>query len=420
VPRPSPASDLNRFGLSLRFLKPLLMRACGQKSVRYSTVMTKPVAVILRKDLARTLRQGHPWVWRDAIIDPGNISSGEIVAVESKQGRAIVYGYWDARSPIAIRVLDLTPVEDKNALFCRRLGNALAMRRAHLDLRRTTTFRWVHGEADRLPGIHVDVYADVVSLRFDGEGSRACYRDLPDLLMNCSADLPIRKVVDRDSRFETGEEVEVLENGVRFIVDVGRGQKGGLFLDQRENRQAVAERARGKTLLNLFGYTGGFSVHAACAGATRTDTVDIARPAIEAARRNFQCNLLDLAHTGLHAADVFDFLGKAIARGETWDIVVSDPPSFAPSKNSLDAARKSYLRLHRLVAQVVGKGGLLCAASCSSHISRAEFLTLVKKGVEQAGRKFELECYRGAGLDHPTLPMFPEGDYLKFALGKVG
>jgi 23S rRNA (cytosine1962-C5)-methyltransferase len=382
--------------------------------------MRRPAKVALRKDLSRTLRQGHPWVFRDAIANgPGGLSPGALVVVVDKQDREVAFGYWDAHSPIAIRILDLGPIEDKAALVRRRLQAALAMRRARLDLGTTNAFRWVHGEADRLPGIHVDVYADVVSLRYDGQGSRAFYEDLPALLASATLDFPVRKVIDREARTQHAEEVEVVENGVRFIVDVGRGQKGGLFLDQRENRIAIAKQAQGKSVLNLFGYTGGFSVHAACAGATSTDTVDIARPAIAAARRNFECNHLDLAHARFHAGDVFDFLEGAISRHEAWDIVVSDPPSFAPSKTSVAAARRTYLRLHRLAAQVVSPGGLLCAASCSSHLPRSDFLTLVKTGVHQAGRRFALESYTGAGLDHPTLPVFPEGDYLKCALGKV-
>jgi 23S rRNA (cytosine1962-C5)-methyltransferase len=381
--------------------------------------MSRPVTLALRKDLSRRLRQGHPWVFREALAHRAGIAPGEIVAVVDKQGRAVAFGFWDARGPIAVRVLDLVPVDDPATLVRRRLQTALAMRRARLDLATTNAFRWVHGEADRLPGIHVDVYADVASVRYDGDGSRAFYADLPDLLAQSAPDLPLRKVIDRDARTQHDDELEILEHGVRFIVDVGRGQKGGLFLDQRDNRLAIAARAKGKTVLNLFGYTGGFSLHAARAGAARTDTVDIARPAMAAARRNFERNGLDLARAGFHAHDAFPFLEKAIEQHEAWDIVISDPPSFAPSKNSLPAARRSYLRLHRLAAQVVKPGGLLCAASCSSHLPRDEFLTLVKTGVHQAGRRFVLEALTGAGLDHPTLPVFPEGDYLKCALGKV-
>jgi 23S rRNA (cytosine1962-C5)-methyltransferase len=266
----------------------------------------------------------------------------------------------------------------------------------------------------------VDVYADVAAVRFDGGGSRAFYRDLPGLLASAGGEaLRIRKVIDREKRDGQPEEVEVLEHGARFLVDVGRGQKGGLFLDQRENRQAVARLAQGKSLLNLFGYTGGFSIHAALAGATRTDTVDSAGPAIAAARRNFERNRLDFARAGFFAEDAFAFLEEAGAGGQTWDVVVCDPPSFAPSQRNLPAARRSYLRLHRLAARVTSPGGTLAAASCSSHVSRTEFLALLSRGVAAAGRRFVLESYAGAGPDHPTLPAFPEGDYLKFALGRV-
>ncbi len=381
--------------------------------------MRVPAALRLRKDLGRTLRQGHPWVFREAIENRLDLAPGELVHVVDKRGREVAFGYWDARGPIAVRVVDLDPIADQAGLVRQRLSAALAMRRARLDLETTNAFRWVHGEADRLPGIHVDVYADILSVRYDGEGSRAFYADLPTLLSSCAEDLPVRKVIDRELRTQHSEEVEIREHGVRFIVDVGRGQKGGLFLDQRDNRLAVAKLARGKSMLNLFGYTGGFSIHAACAGAIRTDTVDIARPALTAARRNFGINGLDLARAGFHAADAFDFLQEAISRHEAWDIVVSDPPSFAPSQGSVAAARRTYLRLHCLAAQVVKPGGMLCAASCSSHVPRDLFLALVKSGVHQAGRRFLLAQYSGAGLDHPTLSVFPEGDYLKFALGQV-
>jgi 23S rRNA (cytosine1962-C5)-methyltransferase len=342
-----------------------------------------------------------------------------VVSVTDKHGRVLVYGYWDARSAIAVRVLDRAPVADREALIRTRLIAAFDMRRARIDLRTTTAFRWVHGEADRLPGIHVDVYGDVATVRFDGEGSRGFYRDLARLLIECGTGLGLHRVVDREHRGRDHDEVEVLENGLRFVVDLGHGQKGGLFLDQRDNRVALAGLATGKTVLNLFGYTGGFSVHAAHAGAASTDTVDIARPAIAAARRNFRINGLDVQRGQFHACDVFSFLEAAASQGRTWDIVISDPPSFAPSKNSLGAARRSYLRLHTMASKVVSSGGLLAAASCSSHIGRKEFLGLVSSGVHQAGRRFVLERYTGAGLDHPTLSVFPEGDYLKFALGKV-
>ena len=172
-------------------------------------------------------------------------------------------------------------------------------------------------------------------------------------------------------------------------------------------------------MLNLFGYTGGFAVHAAVAGARRTDTVDLAKPAIEAARRNFELNGLSLANAGFYAQDAFEFLTEAIKRGDQWDIVISDPPSFASKKDAVPAARRAYERLHRLAATVTKPGGFLFAASCSSHFGRDGFLESIDAGARQAGRRWVFESLRGAAFDHPVLPAFPEGDYLKFAIGRV-
>jgi 23S rRNA (cytosine1962-C5)-methyltransferase len=147
--------------------------------------------------------------------------------------------------------------------------------------------------------------------------------------------------------------------------------------------------------------------------------VDAAAPALAAARANFGRNGLSLAAAGFHATDAFDFLERAATRGQRWDVVISDPPSFAPSRKALPAARRAYRRLHQLASAVVAPGGLFCPASCSSHFSREEFLASVADGVRRAGRRWRLEELRGAGFDHPVLAEFPEGDYLKFALGRV-
>jgi 23S rRNA (cytosine1962-C5)-methyltransferase len=384
--------------------------------------MPRPTPVRLRKNLARSLRQGHPWIYRDALTPPTTaLPDGALVEVLGKDGRPLVVGYWDVRSPIAVRVLG-PGVRDGARVVEERLRAALDRRLGRLDLGQTNAFRWVHGEADELPGIHVDVYGPVATVRFDGGGARAFYARLEDQLLELGRPLGLRTIVDRLARTQTGapaEALEVLENGLRFGVDLLHGQKGGLFLDQRENRADVRARAAGLSVLNLFGYTGGFSVYAAAGGARRTDTVDLAKPAIEAARDNFARNGLDARQAGFHAVDAFAFLEDARRQGRRWDLVISDPPSFAPRASALPAARKAYRRLHALAAAVTSGGGLFCPASCSSHFDRKEFLASVEDGVRAAGRAFTLLELRGAGFDHPTHRAFPEGDYLKFALTRL-
>lgn len=402
----------------------------------------KLARVTLRKRLARAIRGGHPWIYRDALVAPPPLPDGTTVLVVDANDRPLGCGFWDADSPIAVRVLGEVRQADLPAEIERRIGAALTRRLESIDRHETDAFRWIHGEADHLPGIHVDVYGAALSLRYDGAGARAFYRELPERLREVAgrADLAVESVVERRPRqaSDGGEEatgstdsgfgavtvfgakpegeIEIREHGLRFGVDLLRGQKGGLFLDQRENRALVRTLAEGRRVLNLFGYTGGFSIYAAAGGARETVTVDVAAPAIAAARRNFARNGLpsDRAHFG--AEDAFAFLARAAAAGEQFDLVVSDPPSFAPNRRALSTGLAAYRRLHRLCAGVTAPGGILCAASCSSHVGRDAFVATVREGVADAGRRAELRELRGAAIDHPVIPQFPEGDYLKFAV----
>ena len=393
--------------------------------------------VELRKRLERAIRGGHPWVFRDALAGTPRLPDGAVVQIGSRGGRALASGFWDARSPIAVRIIgDATAVGDVPAIVAARIGAALARRLAFIDRRETDAFRWIHGEADGLPGVHVDLYGEAASVRCDGAGAAAFYRGLPDQLREAAkaAGIALRTVVERRSARRGGpaggedrsavvlgrapaREIEVRENGLRFGVDLLHGQKGGLFLDQRDNRAVVRTLASGRSVLNLFGYTGGFSVYAAAGGARGTVTVDAAAPAIAAARRNFERNGLATDGARFVAGDAFAFLEQTARAGERFDLVISDPPSFAPSRRALATGLRAYRRLHRLCAAVTAPGGTLCAASCSSHVDGAAFLATVRDGARDAGRRFALVELRGAGADHPVMPQFPEGDYLKFAVG---
>jgi 23S rRNA (cytosine1962-C5)-methyltransferase len=412
---------------------------------------------VLGKNLARSIRRGHPWIFRDAIRDAPALSDGALVTVAAPDGQPLALGFWDARSAIAVRVLAAGAprgaAADAGAIVDARVTAALERRLAFIDRRHTNAFRLLHGEADALPGVHADLYGQAISIRFDGDGARAFYLDqvaLPALLAAIAERraLAVTSVIERKrggrERKRGGRErkpgaddiaqalvgtlpageVEVLENDLRFGVDLGRGQKGGLFLDQRDNRAHVRTLARGRRVLNLFGYTGGFSIYAAAGGATHTTTVDVAREAVQAAQRNFQRNQLPLEAAELHAVDAFEFLEKAAgaaAAGDrfSYDLVISDPPSFAPSRKALPAALRAYRRLHQLCATVTAPGGILCAASCSSHVDSDAFLRTVAEGAAAAGRRWVLDELRGAAADHPVAPQFPEGNYLKFAVGRL-
>jgi 23S rRNA (cytosine1962-C5)-methyltransferase len=390
------------------------------------TLRERYADVTLARALEARIRQGHPWIYRDALHAPPALADGTPVRLCGRDGTPLALGFWDAQSPIAVRLLTSDPGAALPPLVLARLASALGRRRERIDWQLTNAFRWVHGEADGLPGVHVDLYDRVASVRYDGEGARAFYRTLPDLLRAVGGQPGpagvqlVQQVIDRQDRADdSAGEIEVRENGLLFGVDLQRGQKGGLFLDQRDNRAEVGRHARDRRVLNLFGYTGGFSIYAAAGGARATDTVDLARPALEAARRNLERNGLAGGAHRVHAEDAFVFLERAAAAGQTWDIVISDPPSFAPRASAVPAALAAYRRLHALGAAVVADGGLFCPASCSSHVTRRDFLASVEDGAAAAHRRFLLQTLRGAGEDHPVVPWFPEGDYLKFAMGTL-
>ncbi len=210
--------------------------------------------------------------------------------------------------------------------------------------------------------------------------------------------------------------VEVEEHGVPFVVDLARGQKTGAFLDQRENRQRVGELARGRRVLNLFSYAGGFSLHAALGGATHVTSVDVASAAHATAQASFRVAGVDPSAHGFVTADVTAFLDSAREGArKQWDLIISDPPSYAPSEKALPRALSAYRALHGACAAVLAPGGILCAASCSSHVDAAAFLSTLDD-TALGDRDLAILELRGAGADHPTIAAFPEGRYLKFAV----
>ncbi len=359
--------------------------------------------------------------------------AGGIVALADDTGQPIGCGVWDPTSPIAVRVWSLDPKTRLDArLFRTRLEHAIAIRQRLFADGATTAYRLLNGEGDRVPGFVLDRYAHVAVLRIDGDAAKAI---APTLLRDVEEPLRaigITTLLERSGRRGEAPEIrplfgaaqdkiEVKEHGVPFVVDLARGQKTGAFLDQRENRRRVGElvarRARGGApvrVLNLFSYAGGFSLRAALAGGTVT-SVDVAMAAHATAQESFRLAGVDPRAHAFVTADCFAWLEGAAKRGERWDVVISDPPSFAPSEKAKPKGIAAYRSLHRACAAVVAEGGSFVAASCSSHVTAEDFAATLDDATLGRSDLRLLEQF-GPPPDHPTLPAFPEGRYLKLVV----
>jgi 23S rRNA (cytosine1962-C5)-methyltransferase len=378
---------------------------------------------ILVKNLRRAIKSGHPWVYRDA-LRPFRAPPGEVVTVRDAKKAFVARGIAE-EGPIAVRVWTTANEPIDEAFVRRRVAAAVALRR-QVTPADTDAVRLLNGEGDRLGGVHCDRYGRHALLRFDGAGA-VVWREavLAALLAEVEALDGVAMKTGR--RGETTVEaiagtlpdgpIEVREHGMRLLVDLQRGQKTGLFLDHRDSRRLVRQLARGLRVMNLYGYTGGFSIAAGLGGAAKVRTVDVAGPALALAERGWALNGLGPSLHETVKADVPKLL-ESEAPG-AWDLIVSDPPSFAPKESAVPAALESYRALHRRALELLGDGGLLLAASCSSHVGREAFETTVIEGASQARVVLQILGRWGADLDHPRMATFPESDYLKVLLCRV-
>ncbi len=382
--------------------------------------------VVVKRAAAGPLSRGHPWVWREAIVQSDARETAQEVAIQAEDGTVLGHGLFDPGSPIAVRVWGEGRIDE--ALFLQRLVRAMRRRERLFPDGETTAYRLVHGEGDRMPGVVIDRYGPVAVVRPDGMAADALVTRHGEALAAELSGAGVRSVVLRRPKagtrgFETvalhgepaPETLVVREHGVPFVVDLARGQKTGAFLDQRENRRRVGGLSAGKRVLNLFSYAGGFSLWAAVGGAKDVTSVDVAAGAHATAEASFRAAGQAGVKHELVTADAFAFLEGARRRGATWDVVISDPPSFAPSERALPRALASYRALHKACAAVIAPGGTLCASSCSSHVDAVAFTsTLDDQALARADLSL-LELF-GAPADHPTVAAWPEGRYLKFAI----
>lgn len=371
------------------------------------------MALELVKPLERALREGHPWVYRDAIR--GQARSGEVTDLLDRKGRFLARGIAE-EGPIAMRVWTTRDEALGADLVRDRLLRARQLRES-IDFGDTSAWRMVHGEGDRMPGVVIDRYGDYAVLRLDGACAELPW--LADVVWEWLRDAGVIGLLGKERRGEKGvrhlqgerapDPIRVRERGMVLEASLWHGQKTGLFLDHRESRARVRQLADGRRVLNLYGYTGGFSIAAGMGGAREVVTVDVAKPAIAMADASWRANELPDVHTG-QAEDVRAFLEADSSR---WDLIVSDPPSFAPNAKSKPAALEAYRKLHESCLGRLSRNGLYLAASCSSHVTAEDFAQTLRDGARAARCVLQILERWGGAADHPRLVAFPEGDYLK-------
>lgn len=380
----------------------------------------------------RWLSGGHPWVFRDD-VQSADAEPGSIVRVEDPRGAPLGSALFSAASKIALRMLESGDAAIDEGFWHERVARALALRtRAGLDDPRGAC-RVIAGDADGVPGLVVDRYADVLvaqcgtlaadrlrngifkHLRALGPWPIACCYDRSDASVRRLEGLEARvEVVDG----ELSAEVLVRERDLEFTVDVAHGHKTGHYLDQRENRAHAARHASGEDVLDAFSYDGLFGVRAALAGAKSVTCVDQSQAALERARANAERNRV-AERMRFDKADCMDDLRARSERGERFGVVIVDPPAFAKNRAALAGAERGYVELNRRAFELVRDGGVLVSASCSYNVRAAQFVEFLARASHVAGVRGVLEELRGAGADHPVLLTLPETAYLKCAFVRV-
>ena len=389
--------------------------------------MTK---IYLKKGRDESLKRFHPWVFSGAVAQVvGNPAEGDLVELYSAEGEFLAVGHYQVGS-IAVRVLSF----DRSALspdyFEQMLSKAAAVRRSvGLPSEQTNCFRLVHGEGDNLPGLIIDWYDGVCVMQAHSAGMFRARKQICTALQTVFGDA-LKAVYDKSSGtapFKAGldlvdgylykaegftdDEQTVMENGHRFIVDWTRGQKTGFFLDQRENRALVGRVSPGRKVLNLFCYTGGFSIYALAAGAERVDSVDSSARAMDMLERNVALNGFDASRHEGHCADAIEYL-KNCPKG-CYDLIIVDPPAFAKHRGVLKNALRAYQRLNASAIAAVAPGGLVFTYSCSQVVDKEAFAMAVFSAAAQTGRKVRILDRLNQPADHAVNIYHPEGEYLK-------
>lgn len=385
------------------------------------------IAVKLNKRAQALVKQGHPWVFSESIAKQSTSpSSGDLAIIyDNHTNKLIALGFYDVESPISIKIIHLgSPVDIDEAFFKQKINAAFALRKPLLKTN-TNAYRFLFGENDGMPSFIADVYAEVLVIKLYSELWLPYLKQILPHLVNQSKATSVvlrlsRSLEDKLSKYNLydgtvlygdldQEEVHFVEHGINFKANVIKGHKTGYFLDHRHNRQRVGALSKGKTVLDVFSYVGGFSVHALANGAKEVTSLDISEHALTVAQENAKLNKNNGNHK-IIVGDAFEKLQQLIQKGETYDVVIIDPPSFAKKVADVPKAIKKYAQVATFGSQLVATGGMLLLASCSSRVDATDFFEASEKAIKMT-RKFKFLDKTYHDIDHPI--SFPEGAYLK-------
>ncbi len=372
---------------------------------------------------------GHPWIFRSDIKHADSeIAPGSVVSVFASNGSFLAKAFYNPASQIALRVMSLQDEFIDEAFIRKRVSQALAYRRTFADLH---SCRLIFAESDRLPALIVDSFGDVLVLQCLALGMEPFKQMIVSALVDElhpsgiyeRNDVPVRSLEGLPQT--TGvlygtvpDRVEMMENGIRFLVDVKEGQKTGYFLDQKENRAAIAPFVRDRDVLDCFTHTGSFALHAGHYGAAKVTGVDISEYACSFAAENAALNGLS-DRVSFTCANAFDLLSDASRKGERYDTIILDPPAFTKSRSTVDRAARGYKEINLRAMKMIRPGGFLVTCSCSQHILPHHFLSIVQDAAKDAHVQLRQVEYRTQGRDHPILPQAPETQYLKCGIFQV-
>lgn len=381
----------------------------------------------LKRGKEESLKRFHPWIFSGAVqqID-GEPEEGEVVRIMTASNQFIAVGHWQIGS-IVVRVLSFEDEVIDEAFWQRRLKVAFDLRRSigvAGDAERNNTYRLVHGEGDCLPGLVVDVYGNTAVMQAHSVGMHVSRHEIARAIVavtegevknvyyKSETTLPYKAELGQENGFLIGgsDENVAVENGLKFYIDWLKGQKTGFFVDQRENRCLLERYARGRSVLNMFCYTGGFSVYAMRGGAQLVHSVDSSSKAIDLTNNNMELNFPGDERHKAYAEDAFKYLD---AMGNRYDLIILDPPAFAKHKDALRQALKGYTRLNAKAFDKIKPGGILFTFSCSQVVTKEHFRMAVFTAAAQSGRRVRILHQLHQPADHPVNIYHPEGEYLK-------